>query len=102
MLESDARWLKPLVSFVIIGGIALVLGTLVLIWALVQRGPKGQGGFAGMPPAVRSLPPDARIDSMDLDGDRLAAAGRDGEGAFILVIDLGSGAVTSLLRPSAP
>ncbi len=84
-----------LMGIVLIGGFALVLGTIV------YQATRG----AGQPSAALketkidlALPKDAGVTSLSLDGDRLAIHFNSAGGAQIVVVDLISGKVVSRVR----
>jgi hypothetical protein len=70
---------SALKAFVIVGGIALIAGTILLVVLIV-------------------LPAGARIDQVVVDGRRLVLLGTDEAGQFLAVVDPVTGERLSLLR----
>ncbi len=89
-------------GLLLVGGFAFVLAAIVY-----QASRGGQGGKAaaqaeaGAPGTVVSelpIPKDATVNSLALDGDRLAFKVESSVGSEIVVIDLATGEVVSRIR----
>ena len=98
------RQVRVLKIAVIVMGILLVGGFAFVLAAIVYQASKG-GQESGAPAAVLSgvetelsIPKDATITSMSLDGDRLALHLNTAAGPEIVVFDLRRGKVISRLR----
>lgn len=92
-----------------ISGLTLGLGLLAVFMAILYRIFTYEGSAtpvpvvdgAAIPTVTRTalgLPPDARLLSSTLDGERLALTFEDGTGATIIVFDTGRMTVVSRLR----
>lgn len=107
MSEMADPLLKALKTFLVVGGVVLVLGTTLLIWLVVKRGETGPGAAAA-PASIETriaLPPAAEVSEVSVAGSRLLLFGRSPQqGQFVAVVDLGSGELVRLLRlePAAP
>ena len=96
-------------GILLVGGFALVMGTIV--YQASRLGEKPAGASEGPAAAVSqfapaaqgalALPPDAKVMSMSLDGDRLAVHFQSSAGAQIAVIDVASGKVLSRIKLNA-
>jgi len=96
-VNNVSRLLK---AFVILGGIALVIGAALLAVLLVLRaGGPPEGELASSGPVDLGLPAGVRVGQVVADGKRLVLLGEDGEGQqYIAVVDALSGARQSLIR----
>lgn len=99
--------LKAVKIFVVVAGIAIVLGTATLIWLLVKRGGEARPPAASVQaePVNVALPRGAEVIQVMVSGSQLLLLGRaPGEGQFVAVVDLASGERRRLLRlvPEAP
>jgi hypothetical protein len=85
-------------AFVIVGGLALVFGTILLVVLIALRA--GADDPSALPtPQVLKLPAGARIEQVVVDGRRLVLLGVDGAGVqFLAVVDPVTGERLSLLR----
>lgn len=85
-------------AFVIVGGLALVIGTILLVVLIALRA--GADDPIALPaPQALKLPAGARIDQVVVDGRRLVLLGVDGAGVqFLAVVDPVTGERLSLLR----
>jgi hypothetical protein len=94
--------LKALKTFVVVAGVAIVLGTATLIWLLVKRGGQGARPPAAAvreEPANVALPRGAEVIQVAVSGSQLLLLGRvPSEGQFVAVVDLASGERRRLLR----
>jgi hypothetical protein len=94
-VDSVSSLLK---AFVIAGGIALVIGTILLVVLIVLR-TGGDDPIAPRAPQVLKLPAGARIEQVVVDGRRLVLLGVDAAGAqFLAVVDPVTGERLSLLH----
>jgi hypothetical protein len=85
-------------AFVIVGGIALLGGTILLVVLIALRAGADDPIVAQAPQALH-LPPGARIEQVVVDGRRLVLLGVDAAGAqFVAVVDPVTGERLSLLR----
>jgi hypothetical protein len=104
-----ARVQQRLRRLMLISGLTLGLGILAVFLAIVYRLVSYEGGGApvaavegaAVPTVTRSafgLPPEARLVSTSLGGDRLALTFEDGGGSTIIVFDIARMTVVSRLR----
>jgi hypothetical protein len=88
--------------FVVVSGVAIVVGTATLIWLVVKRGASVATMAPVAPasaPGAIELPPGGEVTQLAVSGSRLVLLGRaPGEGQFVLVVDLASGERRRLLR----
>jgi hypothetical protein len=100
--------LKILKLFVVVGALVIVGGTATLVWLLVKRGADmavPSVTTAAHLPATIELPPGGEISQLAVASSQLVLLGRaPGEGQFVLVVDLATGARRQLLRlaPAPP
>jgi Family of unknown function (DUF6476) len=84
-------------AFVIAGGLALVIGTVLLVVLIVLRA--GGDPIASQAPQTLRLPAGARIEQVVVDGRRLVLLGVDAAGVqFLAVVDPVTGERLSLLQ----
>jgi hypothetical protein len=88
---------SALKAFVIVGGIALIAGTILLVVLIVLRAGADDPIVQPAPQAL-FLPAGARIDQVVVDGRRLVLLGTDEAGQFLAVVDPVTGERLSLLR----
>jgi hypothetical protein len=89
---------SALKAFVIVGGIALIAGTILLVVLIVLRAGADDPIVQPAPQAL-FLPAGARIDQVVVDGRRLVLLGTDQAGGqFLAVVDPVTGERLSLLR----
>ena len=102
---------KKLRRLMFIGGGTLGLGILAVLFAIIYRiatpettpppAPTSASGTTNVTvPSAASLglPPDAKLVSTALDGNRLAVTYDIGTGAETVVVDTGSGAIITILK----
>ena len=100
--------LKILKLFVVVGAFVIVGGTATLVWLLVKRGANvavPSVTVATSLPATIDLPPGGEISDLAVANSQLVLLGKaPGEGQFVLVVDLATGARRQLLRlaPAPP
>ncbi len=86
----------------IVGAVLIVGGTATLIWLLVKRGTHlatAPAAPTSTLPATVALPPGGEIAQATVVGAELVLLGKaPGEGQFVLVVDLATGARRQLLR----
>ncbi len=93
-MDNIPRLLK---AFVIAGGVALALGSALLVALLVLRATGG-APEAGPPEAVLALPPGGRVAQVMADGERwLLLGSAAGDRQFLAVVDARSGRRLRLL-----
>jgi hypothetical protein len=85
-------------GILLVGGFAFVLAAI--FYQASQRGQDGTAAGAGVSgvEAELSIPKDATVTSLSLDGDRLALHLNSAAGPEIAVIDLRSGKVVARIR----
>jgi hypothetical protein len=115
--EEDEKPLDPAVAQVqrrlrrlmLISGLTLGIGILAVFLAIVYKLVTYQSSGAAVAPiegaaiptitrSALGLPPDARLVSTALDGDRLSLAYEDGGGTTIVIFDVAGMAVVNRLR----
>lgn len=99
----DTPFFKALKVFVVVAGVAIILGTITLIWLLATRRESEQAPAEAVQqlvvPGTVPLPPGAEVTQLALSGSRLVLLGRiPGEGQFVAVVDASSGELVRLLR----
>ena len=100
MAQAVSQDLRLLKSVVVVLGVLLIAGTGALVASIMLRtsshaGRAGAGPGAGPgAPMTLSLPREARIGHVALDGNRLALHIEQAGQEEILVVDLDSGEVT--------
>jgi hypothetical protein len=99
----DSPFFKLLKVFVVVSGVAIILGTVTLIWLLATRGESEPDPGTAAQRVVAAegipLPPGAEVSQATLSGSRLVLLGRiPGEGQFVAVVDVGRGELVRLLR----
>lgn len=105
MQEETAPNVNPvpgvLKAFVILGGIALLVGVIMLAVMIMLRASGDPSGEVAAPaaPVDLALPAGARVDQVVADGKRLVLIGEDRNGQqFIAVVDALTGARQSLIH----
>jgi hypothetical protein len=84
-------------AFVIAGGIALIVGTGLLVVLILARGDRGRPVGPQLPTTI-ALPAGARVDQLAADGGRWLLLGTAGNGRqFLAVVDPRTGKPASLL-----
>ncbi len=92
----------------VVGAFVIVGGTATLVWLLVKRGAHVAVPSVTMAtslPATIDLPPGGEISDLAVANSQLVLLGKAaGEGQFVLVVDLATGARRQLLRlaPAPP
>ena len=90
----------------LIAGLTLGLGLIAVFAAILYRiatldtigKPVAGGADAAVDLAAAGLPPDARLVSTALDGNRLALTYETGAGAEVIVVDTRSGTIVGRLK----
>ena len=90
-------------GLLLVGGFAFVLAAIVYQASQGGQGGKGAAGAeAGAAPGLGEaelpIPKDATVNSLALDGDRLAFKVESSAGSEIVVVDLSTGKVLSRIR----
>ncbi|MEM8951075.1 MAG: hypothetical protein AAGA21_10885 [Pseudomonadota bacterium] len=89
-------------AFVILGGIALLIGVILLAVMIMLRASNDQASTEVVAPAAPvdvPLPADMRVTEVVVDGKRLILFGEVPDGQqYIAVVDADSGARRSLIR----
>lgn len=88
-------------TLVVIGGIALLFGTALLVVLLILRGNEQRQALRAVAsgPLELALPPGSRIEQVSLDGERLVLLAVDGAGRqFVAVVDPRTGERLSLIH----
>lgn len=97
-LAGNVRMLKAAVTIM---GVMLVVGTIILVAAIVWKASRlsegsatGAGGFPALDIAV---PPGASVRSVAIDGDRMAVTLESAPNE-IVIVDIGRGEVVGRIR----